>query len=270
MYDRHIRLLAEKNGYESLLSGIASLLRTADIAVVNLEGPVTSNTSRTLLSDKSTTNSFIFTFDPAAAFAMADAGITLVSLANNHSDNFRMAGFIETKKWLAEAGIGWFGDPWNSSSTEAVITKKDMTVAFVGYHAFQRSIDRVLANIRRLSDEGRFVIVMPHWGEEYAAAPSADLKAKAEAFVNAGAGAVIGAHPHVVIKQEWIKDVPVFYSLGNLLFDQYFSPDVMRGNIVELRLMKTALGPKIDSVRIYETLLASKKGVTLIGEQMAE
>lgn len=266
MMDRKIRQLGEESGYESLFAGIAPLFRRADIVAVNLEGPITSNASKTLLPDKTTSKELIFTFHPDTARALAYSGIDLVSLANNHTDNFGIAGLRETKTWLAESGVTWFGSPSNSSSTEFIMDMDGVKVAFVGYHAFQSGFDRIIADIARISADGTFVIVMPHWGDEYATTSSRMQQSMAKAFIDAGADAVIGAHPHVVQEQAWISGVPVFYSLGNLLFDQYFSPEVMKGNVVEMRIAKLENGEmSLDELKVYETSTAGRDGVRLVG-----
>lgn len=277
MFDRNIRALGERNGYNSLFdSSIISLFKKADIVAINLEGPITSSPSKTLANGK-TTDSFTFTFSPDVATAMVHAGITLVSLANNHADNFGLAGFTETQQWLSMAGILWFGNPRNSTSTEmstknldngnspitTLITKNDFTIAFIGYHSFQSGIDRVIAEIKRASDSHVFTIVMPHWGEEYTAAPSEYMKSQARTFIAAGADAIIGAHPHIIMNHEWVGSVPVFYSVGNLLFDQYFSPEVMKGNIVELHLIKDGPNIKLDTVKVHDIHLEQGKGVAI-------
>jgi len=263
MFDRNVRLLGQKYGYDSLLASTAPLFSSADIVAVNLEGPITSNPSKTLLANGRTTKALIFTFAPKSAEALANAGITLVSLANNHADNFGAAGLAETKKWLAQAGVQWFGDPSNASSSEAVISKNGINVAFVGYHSFQPGFDRILADVARLSASGDFVIVMPHWGVEYAATATPGMKSQARQLVAAGASAIIGSHPHVIEEHVSMGNVPVFYSLGNLLFDQYFDPDVMAGNIVSLRVTKSGTAIKIDDIKVYQTSTASRRSVTV-------
>ena len=197
---------------------------------------------------------------------LAHAGIGIVSLANNHTDNFGASGFRETEALLDAGGIGHFGDPWNDAGTEKTVTKNGISVAFVGYHAFQPGFPRIIADVKRLSAAGYFVIVMPHWGVEYSASSTDDMKAKARALITAGAKAVIGSHPHVIGEHEWIGDVPVYYSLGNLLFDQYFSPAVMKGNVLELRITEGASGVSLDSLRVYDTSTASERGVTFAEE----
>lgn len=262
MFDRGVRQLGQAYGYDSLFANITPLFKTADIVVANLEGPVTSNQSKTLLPNGTYGSQLTFTFATTTPAALVKAGVNLVSLANNHTDNFGQSGYKETQHWLDAAGLAWFGDPWNSTSTERIVCQKGMCIAFVGYHAFIPGFDRIVKEVKRLSDLGDFVIVMPHWGVEYSPHSTADQEAKARALVAAGADAIIGSHPHVVEDHEWIGSVPVYYSLGNLLFDQYFSTSTMSGELVEMRLNKTGAGIHLDRLRTYEVSTASKKGIT--------
>ncbi len=263
MLDRLMRRIGTKKGYDYLFSSVAPLFKTADIVIANLEGPITINPSKTLLPNGTMTSSLLFTFAPSSAKALSNAGITAISLANNHEDNFGAAGVTETKKWLKGAGVKWFGSPWNVASTTFATTTKGMRIAFVGYESFQPGIDTVLAEIKRLSTAGYFVIVMPHWGEEYTTTPSVKMRSQARSFVTAGAKAIIGSHPHVMMSDEMIAGVPVYYSIGNLIFDQYFSEAVMNGEIVSLTLVNGPAGPSLDKIITYGTRLDRTKGVVL-------
>ena len=263
MLDRGVRKIAQNSGYDSLFGEISPLFKEADIVAVNLEGPVTSNKSRTLFANGKTSKELIFTFATSTARILKDVGISVVSLANNHTSNFGSKGLEETKMWLNDAEVKWFGSPYNSTSTEMIINMNDIDVAFVGYHAFAPGFDNTLNTIWELSSKGNFVIVMPHWGEEYATTSSEKMHMQAKQLIDAGANAIFGAHPHVIMDKEWIGNVPVFYSLGNLLFDQYFSPDVMRGNIIQMDLNKDSKGIRIENIRVYNTSTASKQRITL-------
>ncbi|NCS97807.1 MAG: CapA family protein, partial [Candidatus Pacebacteria bacterium] len=57
-------------------------------------------------------------------------------------------------------------------------------------------------------------------------------------FVAAGADIIIGSHPHVVQQHESINGVPVYYSLGNFVFDQYFEENVRRGLLLKVTFKK--------------------------------
>ena len=265
MLDRYIRKLGEQNGYDSLFANVAPLLQSADLAVVNLEGPITNYPSKTLLRNGSTTPELTFTFSPTSATALARTGIDLVSLANNHTDNFGLAGLSETKVHLQQAGLSWFGNPWNNPGDSQTICRQDICVAFIGYHEFREGFEEVLAEIKALDNQVDFVIVMPHWGEEYVAEPSERLKTKARHLVAAGADLIAGAHPHVVMVKEEVAGAPIFYSLGNFLFDQYFSAATMTGELLEIGLTRDEATDQvqISQILIHGVTTASRAGVTL-------
>ena len=94
----------------------------------------------------------------------------------------------------------------------------------------------VVKKITELSQAGYKVIPFIHWGVEYNHTPSADQKEFAHAFIDAGAYAIIGMHPQVVDTFELYNNHPIFYSLGNAIFDQDFSPDTMEGLSTTFRI----------------------------------
>jgi poly-gamma-glutamate synthesis protein (capsule biosynthesis protein) len=95
------------------------------------------------------------------------------------------------------------------------------------------------------------VIVFAHWGEEYQTAPTQVQITAGHAFVDAGADLVVGAHPHVVESHEVYKSKAIFYSLGNLIFDQEFSQDVMQGLLV-----RADFGPKKTCFTLIPTAIS--------------
>jgi poly-gamma-glutamate synthesis protein (capsule biosynthesis protein) len=87
----------------------------------------------------------------------------------------------------------------------------------------------------------RFVIIYPHWGNEYQTSHSAKQEETAHDMVDAGADLIIGSHPHVVQDSEIYKNKPIFYSLGNFVFDQTFSQETQRGLIIGVSIEKDSL-----------------------------
>ena len=81
----------------------------------------------------------------------------------------------------------------------------------------------VVEEIEKVKNKSDFVVVYTHWGLEYHLRESESQKNLAHMFVDAGADVIIGSHPHVVQPIEIYKEKVIFYSLGNLVFDQYFS-----------------------------------------------
>ena len=82
------------------------------------------------------------------------------------------------------------------------------------------------------------MIVSVHWGVEYTHNPGQRQKDLAHMFIDSGADIVFGHHPHVIQTMEIYNNKPIFYSMGNFVFDQYFSTDTQEGLSVGLVLEK--------------------------------
>lgn len=226
-FDRYIRHIAEQNGYESLFSCVREVLGAHDVVMGNLEGPITTQVSvsgGTSVGDPYNTR---FTFDSRIAEILARVGFEVVSIGNNHIYDFGIEGIRETRLFLDRADLAYVGDPTDSMNTSVAHEVDGVSFVVVAYNAFGGSLEDTLEHIRRGDAEGP-VVVMAHWGEEYVGATDTQ-KELARLFVGAGADAVFGTHPHVIQEVEYIDAVPVYYSLGNFIFDQYFSPEVMEG-----------------------------------------
>ena len=87
----------------------------------------------------------------------------------------------------------------------------------------------------------QLVIVFPHWGVEYSTGPTAEQLALGHAAIDAGADLVIGNHPHWAGAVEIYKGKPIFYALGNLVFDQTWSEPTLEGISVEMTFAGTRL-----------------------------
>lgn len=246
MLDRHVRLQAQKDGYASLLSDpLKQLLQDQNIVVINLEGPVTQEPSVSLGSKVGSTNNYLFTFDPEAVRFLADHNMRLVNLGNNHITNFGQDGVISTLNYLYQAGIEHFG--WVASSYELeeynqeylALELSGFMIGFVNFNQFSnQSFDSALELVRQMQAEVEYLIVYTHWGTEYAPEPNAVIKEQAHQLVDAGADLVIGSHPHVIQPFEDYQGKRIYYSLGNFIFDQYFSPEVQKGQLVQLDLKR--------------------------------
>jgi poly-gamma-glutamate synthesis protein (capsule biosynthesis protein) len=78
------------------------------------------------------------------------------------------------------------------------------------------------------------VIVYPHWGTEYDPTPFGGQRALARAAIDAGADMVIGNHAHWAGAMEVYRGRPIWYALGNFVFDQTWSEPTMEGLTLEL------------------------------------
>lgn len=243
MLDRKVREQINNNGAEYPFALIKDFLKGdgigSDIVVANAEGPFTYNDSVTVGKKDAPLN---FTFDPAVLPTLKDLGFTLLGQANNHTLNFGMAGFRQSTSSIESAGLNWFGDPRNKEVRPYIAEIRGEIIAFIGYHEFvYQGLDDVLQAIKDAKKYATFVVVYPHWGEEYKLDFTADQQEKARAFIDVGADVVLGAHPHVVEPIEIYNNKVIFYSLGNFIFDQAANAPTGRGLAVKIYLKKDAV-----------------------------
>lgn len=221
LFDRHIRKMAGVYGWEHVFSCVDELFEGFDSVVGNLEGPITAYESVSMGTEPGSPNNYRFTFPPETAHLLAAHNIGIVSIANNHIYNFGIEGEGETKRYLDEAEVRYM------SHTSPML--RVGSVSLIAYNIFGgQSVDDIATLIAREEKVGQTVIVYAHWGEEYTQSIES-MEESATLFVESGANLIIGSHPHVVIPEQVVGGVPVYYSLGNFIFDQYFSDDVRHG-----------------------------------------
>ncbi|MFZ2593647.1 MAG: CapA family protein [Minisyncoccia bacterium] len=234
MLDRYIRSVGESKGYEYVFSCVADTLASYDAVIGNLEGPVTPHASvsqKSKLGEQSNTQ---FTFSSEGVSALKMHGFTAVSLGNNHIRDFGREGAQSTVEALEKEGIAFAGIPQDSKSISTTMTINGVPLTLIPYNQFLGSTSETFSALKDTPPEN-IALVFPHWGNEYSVA-TAYQKELAKQFVDAGADVVVGAHPHVIQENETINGVPVFYSLGNFIFDQYWDSDVRTGKGVVLTL----------------------------------
>jgi poly-gamma-glutamate capsule biosynthesis protein CapA/YwtB (metallophosphatase superfamily) len=175
---------------------------------------------------------FQFSVEESLVSGFTHASFTHASLANNHSFDFGVSGYNNTQAVLAQEGIQTFGRSYAvSSSSVTDIALDDQNIGIIGIDLVLStpSDEELVSLFEMASDQYQFVIVYVHWGVEYELLHSKQQELYAKRFVALGADMVIGHHPHVVQDIQVYDGVPVFYSLGNFIFDQYFSGDVQKG-----------------------------------------
>lgn len=235
MLDRNVHKKTQTVGegnydFPFLQLGISTL--QYDFRIGNLEGPITNNKS--IVSP----NNLSFTFSPNYLKALKN-NLDIVSLANNHTHNFGRDGLVQTHNYLDATGIKYFGDPYNTtSSMSLIIEKNNIKIGLVGFsQLIGYGFEDYITEIKNLRSQVDYLIAMPHWGIEYNNTnPGSVQKRQAHEIIDAGADIIIGTHPHVIQPIEEYNDKLIFYSLGNFIFDQYFSPETMRGLTVGLNL----------------------------------
>jgi poly-gamma-glutamate synthesis protein (capsule biosynthesis protein) len=168
----------------------------------------------------------------------------------------------QTKKYLEEAGIGYFGAPTDTGNRYWIREVNGMQIAFVNYNQFvSNGKEKALADIAEAKSKSDFVVLYTHWGKEYVPALQS-VKDLAHEFVSAGADLIIGSHPHVVQEHEIYHEKTIYYSLGNLVFDQYDSEETKNGLLV-----RASIDVKTKAVSIEEIPVNLKSnGQTIVKE----
>jgi len=227
---RQIELNMIRFGAALPYRSIASYLQSG-YTVVNFEAAVPE---KHVLTPSYT---FAFSVDKQFLPALRSAGVTHASLANNHAYDYGVAGFAATKAALTAVGITSFGGDTQYGENITFITIGGSTIAVVGLNTVSDVIDyeQLQTIMYSTTLQSDFQIAYIHWGNEYVTTHAPSQRKTAEDLVALGFDAIIGHHPHVVQDIDYIDGVPVFYSLGNFIFDQYFSTAVQEGLMLTLQ-----------------------------------
>ena len=214
------------------LRDVARVFADADFVVANGEGllldtPPTAYHASRLNIDAS----------PRWASIYRAAGVDLVGLANNHTWDGGAEGLLENWQHLVDSGVQVYGAGRTPEEAVApVILRRDGRCqvavlpatlksnrparkgASAAYYRGAKGLARLAARVQKLHVEGCLVLVSVHWGREGVHLPPKSVIRAAHTLVDAGAGAVIGHHPHVLQGVEFYRGVPIAYSLGNFVF----------------------------------------------------
>jgi poly-gamma-glutamate synthesis protein (capsule biosynthesis protein) len=263
MLDRYVREAVGKYGkgnYDYVFDQIRDKLAGYDLVVGNLEGPITDKSSVSVGTAMDDKINLVFSFDPAVAKSLAGNNIKLVDLGNNHILNQGEDGLIQTKKYLDEAGVRYFGDTGGNEQEFLIKNVEGTKIGFVNYnYSVGGSFEKAIKDIEAVKKKSDIVVVCPHWGTEYKVGdPGQKIRSEAYELIDAGADAIIGGHPHVVQSSEDYKGKKIYYSLGNFIFDQYFQKETMEGLGVEV-LIKPDLTMEFSKLKFEMT----KRGQTI-------
>ncbi|MCB9677447.1 MAG: CapA family protein [Alphaproteobacteria bacterium] len=215
---------------ESIFADSKAILSAADIAFLNLEGPLADGLPSTKCGPKST-SCYAFRTPTRYTKALVSAGIDVASLANNHASDLGAAGQQASMDALDAAGIahaGRYGDV-------AMLERGGTKIAFLAAHSGScclnvNEIEEIQAAVRLADREADIVVLSFHGGAEGYSARNVpgrtevawgekrgDVKALAHAAIDAGADLVIGHGPHVLRGMEVYRGRLVAYSMGNFV-----------------------------------------------------
>jgi len=227
-------------------AGVAHLFKGADIRLGNLECVVA--TVGSVEPEKPN----VFRVHPRG-LKYVQRHFDAVGLANNHSGDYGPQAFAQMLGLLKRSGLGYYGGGHNlkEAHTPLILERQGLRIAILGYDEFQprhfeadhdrpgvawsedEQVVRDITDARRVW-KADVVIPVMHWGwEEPIANPR--QRALARLMIDAGADAVIGGHPHQLQDTETYQGKPIFYSLGNFVFEGF--PDPINNMAWVVRLM---------------------------------
>lgn len=254
-----------------VLSALAPRLRSADLAIGNLECPITN---QGVGSSRWARNQMRGEVEYAQV--LRNAGFSAIGIANNHAVQHGEEGFAATVAALRAAGLLVLGlrgrAPWLAEPA-TVQARDGSSVAVLGYSWRPRQYGSgpppyaevdppgVLGDIGRARASHDSVVVSLHWGEEFVNQPSVDEVAFARAMTEQGADLVLGHHPHVVRPVERFGGSIVAFSLGNAVSDMAWMDPLREGLLLE-----TELDPRAGPVTLTRMYSDERYRVRLGGE----
>jgi poly-gamma-glutamate capsule biosynthesis protein CapA/YwtB (metallophosphatase superfamily) len=244
MLSRYVGQLArERHDPAWPFRDLAPVLASADIAFANLESPFSDH-------GRIYDSRMVFKAEPEMIAGLELAGIDVVSTANNHARDCGGRGVEFTLDWLAKHGICAVGSGMTAEAAHRgnVLERNGVKFGFLAYTYDQSNgnhrdtddrvavmdVARMRADVADLKTRADVAIVSMHAGIEYSPRPNAQQTEFAHQAVEAGASVVVGHHPHVVEPWERYRDGVIFYSLGNLVFDQMQRVETQHGVLGEV------------------------------------
>lgn len=261
--DRSIRTIIGNQGGDAVFKGIAGILKRADLALVNLETPLTGG------GDPQYWKDVVFKGDPRLAKAMADSGIDVVTMANNHAGDQGDSGLMDSIRHVRKAGLKvcGAGEDLAAARLPRFFTVDGVRVAFlgftdvlpVGFPATSSSpgtspgrsdVGAVKEAVRKAATKADYVVVAWHWNYEFTTGPSYLESSEGKAVIDAGADLVIGHHPHVLQGVQAYHGGFIAWSTGNLVFDH------QSGSCAQTMLVRAELSAKRIEVDLIPVTIA--------------
>ncbi len=259
-------------GYAYPWTQVSGLLQSADLAFCNLECAVSHHGSPV------PGKAFTFRGSPESLPAMREAGIDVVSHANNHARDWGTEAFLDTLSFLDANGIARCGSgaDYAAAHAPAFLGRNGLRVAFlaysdvnwpgwpagVGYPGVADAADAagMARDIAAARERADVVAVSFHWGNEREYNPTPRQRQLARFAVDCGADLVLGHHPHVAQGFEIYGGKLICYSLGNFVFN----PGSPQGNYTMLPVITMDSGGFVEAV-IYPVLISSGQPQVLTG-----
>ncbi|MDM8100029.1 MULTISPECIES: CapA family protein [Oceanobacillus] len=260
----------KKYNFKPMLAETADYLREPEITVANQE---------TIMGGESIGLSGYPNFNSPVEIgdALQDAGVDIVTMANNHTLDSGEEAIQNAIAYYQEIGMlytGSFQSKKDQSEIRVIETDQNISVAFLSYtygtngmpipegkpylvNLIQR--EQIKQEVEKANELADATIISLHFGEEEARMPNQEQKDLAQYTADLGVDVVIGHHPHVLQPIEWLEgkegnQTLVAYSLGNFLSGQYQFYNRI-GGIFEFDLVKKADEVHVEAPRFLPTFV---------------
>jgi poly-gamma-glutamate capsule biosynthesis protein CapA/YwtB (metallophosphatase superfamily) len=280
LMDSSVRGQIDRNGVEFPWEYVKEYFKNDNLTIGNLE------TSITIAGTKWPDKQYNFRSDPKNLKAMKEAGIEVVSLANNHSLDYGYDGFLDTLNHLDKAKINRVGGGKNKKEAlEGIIIEENgINIGVLSFSrivpnvdwyatskrsgivgAYDCHIKEVLERVTEMKDKADILVLSIHWGVELSNTPRNEEIEFAKKLIDAGVDIVMGHHPHVLQGIEIYNGKPIFYSLGNFIFG---SKDEITANtmIAQINLKDK----DIDNIKIIPCQIVGGRPIPLENEKKIE
>lgn len=222
--------------FKPMFKDVKPILSAADMTIANFE--------TTVSGIEPYTGYPLFNSPDEVIDAIKDAGVDVLTTANNHSLDTRDTGLKRTVETIRSKGIDTVGT--YSEQPESRVLMKDVkgiNFAILAYTESTNGLgaqypddqlhgminmmekERIIADINEAKElNADFIITFMHWGDEYVRDPNDKQREFAQLMADEGVDLILGSHPHVIQDSEIIttadKQTYVIYSMGNFISNQ--------------------------------------------------
>ncbi|WP_071027014.1 CapA family protein [Peptoniphilus raoultii] len=262
--------------YTPFFAYIKDDIEGADFALANFEGSINSERPMGKFP--------LFNFPKESPQSLKNVGFDLLSTSNNHCLDTGVEGIKETIRTINACGLKSVGTYLNDKRVDKIIEVNGIKIGFLAYTDLLNGMDSLISgqeflvdtfkrdfegDIKKLRERTDFVIVMPHWGNEYQYIGNQRQRELKDKIFGAGADIILGSHPHVVQNYEdyYINGERKFviYSMGNALSNQreeiIGKKAVDTGLIVKIKISKSSGDEraKLESFELIPSLVRKER-----------
>jgi len=239
--------LLDNNDYKFPYKNVSNIFFEDDFTIANGENVFTDRNLEPIEKDHSP--AYWYYSKKRFANIYKESGIEVVSVMNNHSYDYGVAGYNDTIDALKEASV----IPGDES--DIILEKNGVKIGLICtnlFHSFQAN--ETVNRIKNLKEKVDYVIIYFHGGTEYLYKPTNEIIEYSHMFIDNGADLVIGCHPHVLEPIEIYKDKTIVYSLGSFLFGgslNFVNRTIIYQKNIEFNLTKDTISESSNIIPCY-------------------